>query len=100
MNKFRVFLIIVCVLLLIGVSATCTACAGSNNIGYNKQLFDLNQRYTHAYLRVGDSWVDVEIKTWKDYEGEQIQIILMDDSVLLVSSVNCILYTGNLPINK
>lgn len=100
MSKSKVFLVILVVLLLIVVLTFCTSCTGSSNIGYNKQLFDLNQKYTHAYVRVGDSWVDVEIESWNDYEGEQIQITLTDGSVLLVNSVNCILYIGNLPVNK
>lgn len=64
----------------------------------NHQIFDTNYTYTRAYLKVGgDEWIDVSVAKWCDYEGEQIQLILTDGSVLLVSSYNCILYNGRLP---
>lgn len=46
---------------------------------------------------MGDDWIDLAISKWKDYDGEQLQLILQDGTVLLVSSVNCILYNGTLP---
>ena len=66
-------------------------------VGCNYQILDLNYNFTNAYVKIGESWVDLEIKTWLDYEGEQIQITLLDGTVMLVSSVNCILYNGELP---
>ncbi len=66
-------------------------------VGCNYQLIDMNYKYTNAYIKIGDEWKDVEIKTWKDYDGEQIQITLNDGTVILTSSYNCILYNGNLP---
>ena len=69
--------------------------------GCNKQIFDLNYEFKNAYVKIGDEWVDLEIKTWTDYEdGEQIQLILMDGTVLVVHSENCILYNGELPKEK
>lgn len=66
--------------------------------GCNKQMIDLNYSFDKAYVKIGEEWQDVEIKTWTDYEdGEQIQIKLKDGTVLLVHSANCILYKGNLP---
>ena len=64
----------------------------------NYQVFDLNYKFTNAYVQIGDEWIDLEIKSWKDYEdGEQLQLTLKDGTVLLVSSINCILYSGELP---
>lgn len=63
----------------------------------NKQILDLNLKFDRAYIKIGDEWKDVAIKSWNDYDGEQIQIILYDDTVILTSSVNCILYKGELP---
>ena len=69
-----------------------------DNVGYNKQIFDFNYEYTNAYVKIGDEWKDIEIKSWTDYEdGEQLQIILKDGTVMLVSSYTCILYKGSLP---
>lgn len=67
-------------------------------VGCNKQMIDLNLSFDRAYVKIGDEWQDVEIKTWTDYEdGEQIQIKLKDGTVMIVHSANCILYKGNLP---
>ena len=63
----------------------------------NKQIIDFNLKFDRAYVKIGDEWKDVAIKLWNDYDGEQIQITLQDDTVILTSSVNCILYKGELP---
>ena len=63
----------------------------------NKQILDFNLKFDRAYVKIGDEWKDVAIKSWNDYDGEQIQITLQDDTVILTSSMNCILYKGELP---
>lgn len=59
--------------------------------GCNRELIDLNYHYNYALIKIKDEWVEFEIKSWNDYEGEQLQITLKDGRVLLVSSINCIL---------
>ena len=66
-------------------------------VSCNQQILDINYTYIRAYLKIDDKWVDIPISKWCDYEGEQIQIILTDGSVILTSSYNCILYNGKLP---
>lgn len=66
-------------------------------VGCNKQIIDLKLKYDRAYCKIGDEWLDFPIKKWNDYDGEQLQLILEDDTVLLVSSYYCILYQGALP---
>lgn len=63
----------------------------------NKQIFDTNYTFQRAYVKIGEEWKDFEIKTWKDYDGEQLQLKLQDGTVLIVHSANCILYNGTLP---
>ena len=63
----------------------------------NKQIFDTNYTFTNAYVKIGDEWQDLKIKTWADYDGEQLQLKLQDGTVLVVHSANCILYNGKLP---
>lgn len=63
----------------------------------NKQILDFNLKFDRAYVKIGDEWKDVAIKLWNDYDGEQIQITLQDGTVILTSSVNCVLYKGELP---
>lgn len=64
----------------------------------NQQIFDTNYTFKKAYVKIGEEWYDVQIKTWTDYEdGEQLQLKLHDGTVLIVHSANCILYNGTLP---
>lgn len=67
-------------------------------VGCNQQIFDTNYKFDKAYIKIGDEWKDVEIKTWTDYEdGDQFQLTLKDGTVLIVHSANMILYNGKLP---
>ena len=65
--------------------------------GCNFQVLDFNYTFTYAYVKIGEEWFDLEIESWKDYEGEQFQIKLKGGTVMVVSSINCILHNGNLP---
>lgn len=85
MKKF-IFIIVSCFVILF------TMC------GCNKQMFDWNYMFTKAHVKIDEEWVDFEIQSWTDYEdGEQIQIKLKDGTVMIVHSLNCILYNGTLP---
>lgn len=56
----------------------------------NYDLFDTNYTYNKAIIKLPDSTVvNVDIKQWKDYDGEQIQIISTDGTVYLTNSFNC-----------
>ena len=83
------------ILILLLTILSCSMLCGCN--GCNRQLFDTTYNYNKAYVKIGEEWVDLEIRSWADYEGEQLQIKLKDGSILLVSSYNCILYYGELP---
>lgn len=60
-------------------------------IAGNKSWIDTQYRFTKAYITTGDKVIEVDIKKWNDYEGEQIQIISKDGTVYLVSSFNTVL---------
>lgn len=85
------------ILLTLLLCAICTISLGACKGGCNYQVIDLQYAFTHAYMKIGDEWVNVPITKWTDYEGEQFQITLQDGSVMVISSVNCILYYGELP---
>ena len=87
--KKRIFVLCLVLMLIIVIAAVLSAC--------NKQIVDLKLKFDYAYIKVGDEWKTVEVKKWNDYEGEQLQLVLKDGTTLLVSSMNCILYQGNLP---
>ena len=89
---------VLCLIFVVCLCLTCLlACNGNDKVGFNQQIFDLNYKFDRAYMKVGDTWKDVAIKSWKDYDGEQIQVTLEDGTVILTNSYNCILYSGTLP---
>ena len=59
--------------------------------GCNKQIIDLNYTYDYAIIQLpnGDA-VEGKIQSWKDYEGEQLQVKI-DGKLYLCSSYNCVL---------
>lgn len=60
--------------------------------GCNKQMVDLTYNYDKAIIDLQNGEViEVEIRSWSDYEGEQLQITAKDGTVYLVSSFNCTL---------
>jgi hypothetical protein len=86
------------ILLTILLCAICTISLGACKGGCNYTIIDLQYAYNYAYMKIGDTWVNVPISQWNDYEdGEQIQVTLEDGSKILTSSINCILYYGELP---
>lgn len=87
MKKCRLIAGVVALLVIVTILAGC-----------NYQYIDLNYKFDKAYVKIGEEWRDLDIKAWRDYDdGDQIQITLEDGSVLVVHSVNCILYNGELP---
>lgn len=71
--------------ILVLVLCMCTGCG-------NVQLVDTVYTYNRAIIEMpGGDVIEVDIKKWGDYDGEQLQIIAEDDTVYLVSSYNCIL---------
>ena len=60
--------------------------------GCNYQTIDTTYKYDRAIiaLQTGEV-IDVEVKKWADYDGEQLQIIAEDGTVYLTSSFNCTL---------
>lgn len=59
--------------------------------GCNKQLVDLNYKFDYAIIKLPNGEiVEGEVQSWKDYEGEQLQVKI-NGTVYLVSSINCVL---------
>lgn len=81
MKKLKVFILIG--FMMIGILML-TGCG-------NRDMFDTNYTYTKAITYLGNERIEIEIKQWKDYEGEQIQIIGTDGKTYLVSSFNTML---------
>ena len=59
--------------------------------GCNKQIVDFTYSFNEAIIRLPDGHVvSGEVSSWKDYEGEQIQVVI-DDVTYLVHSSNIVL---------
>lgn len=59
--------------------------------GCNREIIDLDYSYDKAVCNIGGKYQEIEIKSWKDYEGEQIQLKDKNGKTYLVNSINCTL---------
>ena len=56
----------------------------------NQDMIDTNYTYDTAIIELANGEVvEVNIRKWRDYDGEQIQIIAEDGTVYLTSSFRC-----------
>ena len=85
MKKMFMFLVLVLTLL------TLTGCG-------NYMMFESTYEFNKVHVHNED--VCYEIKSWTDYEGEQLQVQLLDGTVLLVSNINATLVKGECPFCK
>lgn len=75
--------------IIIAIAALCS-CA-TMLTGCNYDLIDTNYSYDKAVITLNGKTIVVDVDKWTDYEGEQLQIITKDGTVILTSSYNCIL---------
>ena len=54
--------------------------------GCNKQVIDLTYSYDYAQIKMPDGTLD----SWRDYDGEQVQVVI-DGVTYLVSSMNLVM---------
>ena len=59
--------------------------------GANYDVLDMNYTYDYAECYVSGKKQVYEIKQWKDYDGEQIQIRAKNDNTYLLSMNYCML---------
>lgn len=56
----------------------------------NQDIVDINKTFNRAIIQLANGEVvDVKVKQWGDYDGEQLQIIAEDGTVYLTSSFRC-----------
>lgn len=56
----------------------------------NQTFLDTTYTYDRAIIQLADGTiVDTKIKSWKDYDGEQIQVVAEDGTIYLTSSFRC-----------
>lgn len=85
--KKRIIVLLVLIIAMATLFMT-TSCQGSCNKEYTEY---------RAYIKVGEEWIDIPIKKSTHYSGALFKITLQDGSTIYVSSINCILYYGELP---
>lgn len=79
-------LIIGTVLLIIGA----VLCLSALVYYGNQSFFDTKRTYDRAIIKLAnDEVIEVEVKEWHDFEGEQLQIITPDGTKYLTSSIRC-----------
>ena len=73
------------------VAILCATVMAFGLTGCNKQIFDIQYSFNYAIIQLPNGEiVEGKVDSWKDYEGEQIQIKI-DGVVYLTSSYNCTL---------
>ena len=60
-------------------------------VGCNKQIVDFDYTYNYAIINIGGEYKEIEIKSWRDYDGEQLQIKDKEDNIYLTNRFNCTL---------
>ena len=76
---------IVAILCAAVMAFSLTGCCG------NKKVFDLQYSFNYAIIQLPNGEiVEGKVDSWKDYEGEQLQVKI-DEVVYLTSSYNCTL---------
>ena len=84
MTKFKIKLVTLVVMIL----CTLFALTGCSNYDH----FDTVRTYDYAIIRFpNDTVKELKLKSWRDYEGEQLQLIDTNGNIYLVSSFNCVL---------
>lgn len=80
MKKFTLIVVIVVVLFAIGIFTTILT-------GCNKQLIDVTYKFDEAIISLPNGEiVEGKVDSWKDYEGDQIQVKIKGKTYLVHSS--------------
>lgn len=57
----------------------------------NKKIFDTTYKFDYAIIELPNgNIVEGKVKSWKDYEGEQLQVVI-GDTTYLVNSNNIVM---------
>ena len=64
--------------------------------GCNRSIFDTTWKYDTAVTKWPDGTMKtIKIRSWCDYEGEQLQVTAKDGTTYLLSSFNTVLIKSN-----
>lgn len=57
----------------------------------NVDIIDYHWTFNRAKIKVGDTWEEVKVKRWHDYDGSDMVGIETEDRVYVTHSVNVVL---------
>lgn len=73
------------------IALTLGTLMGLSLAGCNKQILDLKYTYNYAIIKLQNGEVvEGKVESWKDYEGEQLQVKI-NGVTYLTNSFNCTL---------
>lgn len=63
----------------------------------NRRIWrDGSHTFTHAIVKMGETWERIELKEWCDYDnGDEVQIWAKDGRCILTHYANCVLVNDN-----
>lgn len=59
--------------------------------GCNKQIIDTKWKFDKAIITVGNTTLEVEVQSWRDYDDTSIQITTVDGKTYLTDLKNVLL---------
>lgn len=91
--KTKITAIILVVLILV---CACAFLACNGTVGFNKQVADLNYKFTRAIIHFADGDMEVEIRSWCDYDdSDMVQVTATDGTIYYTHGSNIILICDN-----
>lgn len=57
----------------------------------NKTIIDTKWNFTQAVVKVGDTYEEITVKSWNDYEDGIVQVVSTDGKVYLTHYNNVVL---------
>lgn len=81
--KSKYFILVIILIITLFIFSAC----GNRQVG-----IDTAQTFKRAYIRLGETWTEVSVKGWRDFDnGDEIQIATIDGKVYLTHYCNVIL---------
>ena len=96
LKHFLATVLVVAIVLALAVVVSLALTGCSSNIGYNKQVADLNYKFTRAIIRFADGDMEIEIRSWCDYDdSDMVQVTATDGTIYYTHGSNIILICDN-----
>lgn len=96
LKHFGATILVVAIVLALAVMVSLALTGCSGNIGYNKQVADLNYKFTRAIIHFADGDMEIEIRSWCDYDdSDMVQVTATDGTIYYTHGSNIILICDN-----